>query len=173
MTEAPDDEPTADAADPPKSLAAAYVELNGKLKGGGLSAEQLKSIGKGFRGMQPLIDSGRTDFLAEPLLKMQRTIIPEQSVIDNMIERFQPDTRPDEIAANTERAAELMSEQNEAIAQLVEITLSNLALSKTQQEHSERTERFARRMSWASVIIAGASLAAAVAAIAVSIASMS
>jgi hypothetical protein len=168
MTEPVEDGEQAEHEAKPRNLAAAYVELNDQLKRPGLGAAQLKSIGDGFRSMLPSIDVKPVDFLAEPRRRLQEQMARDRAAVEGIMDAFEPDTRPDEIAANTARSAELISQQNTAIAQLVELTLSNLALSEAQQKQSERTEKFTKTMTWISVALAFASLIAAVVAIAVS-----
>lgn len=168
MTDAAEDQPPADQETAPETLAGAYVKLHGQLKQPGLGAAQLRSIGEGFRGMLPAINVEPVDFLAEPRRKLQEQMARDRVAVEDIMDAFEPDTRPDEIAANTARSAELISEQNAAIAQLVELTLSNLALSEAQQKQSERTETFTKVMTWISVSLAFASLIAAIVAISVS-----
>lgn len=77
-----------------------------------------------------------------------------QKIVES-IRNVQVDPTPGVVAANTGRTAD-------AIDQLVELTLLNIQLA-------EGTEKFTRRMSWASLIISLGSLAAAIAAIVLSV----
>lgn len=169
MSEDSPPEPTPPAKNEPGSIADAYAEMTAGLRERLLGAEQLKYIGEGFRARLPVFDTTPVDILDGPMQRMQERIVRDQEIVAQALADYEPDTTPDEIAANTARAADLMREQNAAIAQLVEVTLTNLALSKDQQEQADRTEKFARRMSWASLAVAGGSLAAAVVAIGVGV----
>lgn len=164
MTEEDHGELVRDSGNEPRTLAAAYVELNKQLTGRAVGAEQLKELGNGFRRNLPHFAPSSADILADSTRELQQRLAIVHEAFA-AIDDIEPDRRPDEIVANTSRSAELISEQNKAIAQLVELTLSNLALAQTQHEQARRTEKFAKAMSWASVSIAGASLATAIVAV--------
>lgn len=156
----PDDEP--DDQDAP-NLGKAYVELSQRLGNPGVDGETLKRIGEGFRRQSGI--SKIRGLLDDQLMKS----IPKYEPVEMPV--IKPDTRPSEIAAHTKRTAKLIGEQNAAIAQLVNLTINNLALSEKQQEQSKRTEKFSRRMTWTSVILTTATVGVSVAALCVSLAS--
>lgn len=70
---------------------------------------------------------------------------------------------------NTRAAADAAAESTERLSELVAAMTVQLELAKASQGSAERTERFARGMAWASLIVAVASLGAAVAAVVVSV----
>lgn len=70
---------------------------------------------------------------------------------------------------NTRAAAKAAVESNERLSAMVGAMTVQLELSKASQASAEQTERFARGMAWASLIVAVASLGVAVAAIVVSV----
>lgn len=70
---------------------------------------------------------------------------------------------------NTRASAEAATEANERLAAVSEAMAVQVELTKASLASAEQTERFARGMAWASLIVAIASLGAAVAAIVVSV----
>jgi CHASE3 domain sensor protein len=98
------------------------------------------------------------------------------------VDDFRPAPMPDLLspavrsADAAERTAQVIAEMHaatEAMVLLNQQTLKtaeqSLAASESARLDAARSEKFAKAMSWASVVIAGASLAAAVVAIAVSV----
>lgn len=79
------------------------------------------------------------------------------------------DSSPSETARNTERMAEILENQHAAVTELVTLTASSLALTTEQREAAQRAERFSRRTTIASVVIAAASLGTSIAALLVAI----
>lgn len=72
--------------------------------------------------------------------------------------------------ANVRATARATEATQEHIEQLVAAMETQLELARASQATAERSERFARRMSWGSLAVAVASLAAAVVAIVVTLA---
>lgn len=70
-------------------------------------------------------------------------------------------------AAATEQTSEAISHMASLTKDIVALTDKSLKLSESARTDAARSEKFAKRMAWVSVIIAGASLAAAVIAIVV------
>jgi hypothetical protein len=97
----------------------------------------------GFRGFDVSALSAQADMIA-------RTIRPAPRPLSEDEHR--------EIAADQLRAAEVA---NERIAALLELTDRNVALTEQAQAAADRTERFSRRIAWASLAISIASLIAA------------
>jgi ElaB/YqjD/DUF883 family membrane-anchored ribosome-binding protein len=100
-----------------------------------------------FRGFDVSALSAQADMIA-------RTIRPAPRPLSEDEHR--------EIAADQLRSAEVA---NERIASLLELTDRNVALTEQAQAAADKTERFSRRVSWASLGISVASLIAAVLAV--------
>lgn len=72
-------------------------------------------------------------------------------------------------AAAGEKSVEVLEEMKGLVAEMIGLTARTLAVSESARLDAARSEKAARTTSWASVVIAGASLAAAVIAIIVSL----
>lgn len=79
------------------------------------------------------------------------------------------DSTPQLTEKNTARAADAAERQAEAVSELVRLTEANLAVSNAQHETAAQSERFTRQTALWSLFIAAGSLAAAIAALWVSI----
>jgi ferric-dicitrate binding protein FerR (iron transport regulator) len=101
----------------------------------------------GFRGLDVTGISAQADALAQMVRPASHPL---------------SDDEHREIAADQLRAAEIA---NERIAALLELTDRNVALTEQAQAAADRTERFSRRIAWASLAISVASLIAAVLAV--------
>jgi hypothetical protein len=145
-------------------LSRAYLEAGGFSKDWfkGLSDEIIKAAG---------ITAPQTGVFNAP---EHQSWLPGANLQLNEYEpiEFHPDPSPEITAETTRRMADLMHEQNNAVGELVRLTTSSLALSTKQREQNERSERFSRRMAWASVLLTAASLVAAIAAVIVSAAAL-
>lgn len=75
---------------------------------------------------------------------------------------------PNRTAAAAEQTAEATGRLADMTSAVVDLTEKNLQLAQAAQDGAARTERFTRRMAWASLIVAGASLLASIAAIIIS-----
>lgn len=151
-------------------LADAYLELGKSLSANPVGAETLKQIGVGFRKAAGLNHIGPVlSAQLEEQIEKTRGLVPPWGGADVELALPEPDTRPSEIVSATQRTAELIGQQNAAIAQLVELTINSLALSQTQQEQSRKSDRFSRRMTWTSVILTGATVAVSLAALIVAV----
>lgn len=171
MTEQQDPQDKVDPeGNPTSSLGDAYVKLSKSLVNNALGADDLKKISAGFRRASG-IDSIRDSLTSQrdEQVKRYREQLHPQWMDAVELPVIEPDTTPSEIAANTERTADLIGQQNAAIAQLVELTINSLSLSKQQQEQSERTEKFSRGMAWASVILTTATVLVSAAALVVAL----
>ncbi|MEW1706967.1 hypothetical protein AB0230_06970 [Microbacterium sp. NPDC089190] len=176
MNEEPDEpviEVTADDGVSAADLSRAYVRLNEGL-----------ANSMGAAAMQPFIEQFRETIGHQAdIARIAKSLTPTYDLPDLRVnlphDAFdsQPPPVPIDlhsptaaIAESTAEVADLMNRQHEAIAQLVALTAANVQHTESQREIAERTEKFTRGMAWASLIVSGASLIAAVAAIVVSIA---
>lgn len=75
------------------------------------------------------------------------------------------DSSPQRTADATEAMAQRLADMHTVTEDLVRLTATNLRHTEEQRVLSARTERFTRGMTWASFVVAFASLGAAVAAL--------
>lgn len=169
-----DDDEAAPASTSPEELAKAYRNLSA-----GLDSALDPDI------MQPTLDRFRNTLglgigTADMLARLAATtdspnlldsipaglIAPPAPPLHEIADIYSPTA---DIADHTAEVADLMRLQHEAIAQLVALTATSLQHTRAQQASAERTERFTRGMSWSSLVVAVASLGAAVGAIVVSL----
>lgn len=68
-------------------------------------------------------------------------------------------------ALASERTADTVDRMTALTGSIVDLAEESLKLSESARADAARSERFAKRMAWASVVIAGSSLAAAIVAI--------
>lgn len=162
LDETPDDRPT-------PNLGAAYMDLIQGLKANALPAETLRRLGTDFSkaaGLDRITNDWGLKAIPANLLPHREF---DSALMDPALD-LPIDTSHHETARNTERMAETLEGQTEAVAQLVQLTASSLALTTEQREASERSERFSRRTTIISVVIGAASLGTSIAAIVVAIA---
>ncbi|MBS0024119.1 hypothetical protein [Microbacterium paraoxydans] len=148
-------------------LQAAYSDLVQGLKANALPAETLKELSANFArasGLDRITQDLASKFVPPTLLTT-----PSASPIGDALFDLPIDTSHHDTARNTERMAESLEAQRQAVAQLVQLTTASLALTTEQREASERAERFSRRTTITSVIIAGASLGTSIAALIVAV----
>lgn len=93
-----------------------------------------------------------------------------QSFIDYEVPEALIDPAPSMTAKHTKRIANQIEGLNEVMARMMALTATNVELTRKQHESSQRMERFSKRATIASIVIGAGSLAAAVAAIVVTIA---
>jgi hypothetical protein len=134
------------------NLNAAYTNLLRGLEASVLPAETLKKLGDDFSRAAGL-DRLASDWgLISPQHFLPQHEI-ESDLLNPAILSQHVDTSHHETARNTERMAESLEAQHAAVAQLVRLTASSLALTTEQREASERSERFSRRTTITSVVI--------------------
>lgn len=170
MTEQPEDsdDDLAHAGHETPDLSGAYADLVKGIRMNALPAEKLQELSANFSkaaGMDKLAGI----FDSSPMTRFFPNGIVPQPPSDFVLDLPPIDTSPSRTAENTERMAEVLEDQHAAVTQLVSLTASTLALTAQQREAAERSERFSRRTTIASIFIAAASLGTSVAALVVAV----
>lgn len=170
MTEHPgdSDDDLAHAGREVPDLSGAYAELMKGITINAIPAQKLQEMSANFSKAAGL-DKLAGIFDTSPMTSFFPNGIVPQAPSDFDFDPSPIDTSPSRTAQNTERMAEALEDQHAAVAQLVSMTASTLALTAQQRKAAERSERFSRRTTITSIFIAAASLGASVAALVVAV----
>lgn len=144
-------------------MKAAYADVM-KAAGTQISSEAFKEITEGFASIATNAGIFAGMNFSTPIVPPHLRDVESFEIPDYAIDRS-----PMRTASNTKRMADQMEDMHDVLSRMMTLTAANVELAKEQHKSAERSQRFSRRTTIATIVISGASLVAAVVAVATSL----